>query len=66
MWDWIEDYERLLNILKERGISQYDFDWGEDQYALYIPFFDSTVCFGNPNYRYVNLGQKDDKGTGIQ
>lgn len=62
MWDWIEADERLLNILKERGISQDDFDWGEDQYSLYIPFFDSTVCFGNPNYRYVNLGQKDDKG----
>ena len=62
MWDWIEDDERLLNILKERGISQDDFDWGEDQYALYIPFFDSTVCFGNPNYRYVNLGQQDDNG----
>lgn len=60
MWDWIENDERLLNILKERGISQDDFDWGEDQYSLYIPFFDSTVCFGNPNYRYVNLGQQDD------
>ena len=28
MWDWIEADERLLNILKERGISQDDFDWG--------------------------------------
>ena len=63
MWDWIEDDERLLNILKDCGISRYDFDFGEDQYSLYIPFFDSTVCFGNPNYRYVNLGQKDDKGN---
>lgn len=63
MWDWIEDDERLLNTLKERGISQDDFDFGEDQYSLYIPFFDSTVCFGNPNYCYVNLGHKDDKGN---
>ena len=62
MHDWIEDDERLLNILKERGISQYNFDFGEDQYSLYIPFFDSTVCFGNPNYRDVNLVQKDDHG----
>lgn len=50
MWDWIEDDERLLNILKERGISRDDFDWSEDQYSLYIPFFDSTACFGNPNF----------------
>lgn len=63
MRDWIEDDERLLNTLKERGIRQEDFDWGEDQYSLYIPFFDSTACYGNPNYRYVNLGQKDDKGN---
>ena len=62
MRDWIEDDERLLNILKERGISQYEFDFGEDQYSLYIPFFDSTACFGNPNYRCVNLVQKDDHG----
>lgn len=63
IWDWIESDERLFNILKERGISQDDFDFGEDQYSLYIPFFDSTVCFGNPNYCYVNLGHKDEKGN---
>ena len=34
MHDWIEDDERLLNILKERGISQYNFDFGEDQYSF--------------------------------
>ena len=29
---------------------------------LYIPFFDSTTCCGNPNYHYVNLVQKGDNG----